>query len=85
MELTHEVIIAGGGPVGMALAVELGRRGVSAAVVERHLLPQRIPKGQGLTQRTMEHFYFWGIDQELRAARLEFSAHVARLESRRPR
>ena len=29
-----------------------------------------IPKGQNLTQRTLEHFYFWGIVDELRAARL---------------
>jgi 2-polyprenyl-6-methoxyphenol hydroxylase-like FAD-dependent oxidoreductase len=66
----YQVIIVGGGPVGVALAVELGLRGVSCCLVERHLTPQRIPKGQGLTQRTMEHFFFWGIDRELRAARL---------------
>ena len=70
MAQRYQVIIVGGGPVGVALAVELGLRGVSCCLVERHLTPQRIPKGQGLTQRTMEHFYFWGIDQELRAARL---------------
>ncbi|MCH8225168.1 MAG: FAD-dependent monooxygenase [Chloroflexi bacterium] len=70
MELRHQVIIVGGGPVGVALAVELGLRGISCALVERHLTPQRIPKGQNLTQRTLEHFYFWGIADELRAARL---------------
>ena len=31
---------------------------------------QQIPKGQNLTQRTLEHFYFWGIVDELRAARV---------------
>jgi 2-polyprenyl-6-methoxyphenol hydroxylase-like FAD-dependent oxidoreductase len=66
----YQVIIVGGGPVGMALAVDLGLRGISCALVERHRTPQRIPKGQGLTQRTLEHFYFWGIADELRAARL---------------
>ncbi len=70
MAQRYQVVVVGGGPVGVALAVELGLRGVSCALVERHLTPQRIPKGQGLTQRTMEHFYFWGIDKELRAARL---------------
>jgi len=66
----YQIIIVGGGPVGVALAVELGQRGISCAVVERHLTPQRIPKGQNLTQRTLEHFYFWGCVDELRAARL---------------
>lgn len=64
-----DVAIVGGGPVGMALAIELGQRGVSVAVIERHRAPQPIPKGQNLTQRTMEHFHFWGIERELRAAR----------------
>lgn len=63
------VVIVGGGPVGMGLAVDLGLRGVECLVLERHRAPQRIPKGQNLTQRTMEHFAFWGVDQEVRAAR----------------
>ena len=70
MEQRYQVIIVGGGPVGVALAVDLGVRGISCALVERHLIPQRIPKGQNLTQRSLEHFYFWGIADELRAARL---------------
>jgi 2-polyprenyl-6-methoxyphenol hydroxylase-like FAD-dependent oxidoreductase len=70
MEQRYQVIIVGGGPVGVALAVDLGLRGVSCALVERYLTPQQIPKGQNLTQRSMEHFYFWGIADELRAARL---------------
>ena len=64
-----EVLIVGGGPVGMGLAIELGQRGVRCAVVERYAQPQPIPKGQNLTQRTMEHFHFWGAEKELRAAR----------------
>ena len=31
--------------------------------------PQPIPKGQNLTQRTMEHFHFWGVEKDVRAAR----------------
>src|SRR5262249_4958186 len=57
-------------PVGVALALDLGLRGVACALVERRLEPPRIPKGQNLTQRSMEHFYFWGVAEEVRAARL---------------
>lgn len=70
MRKSYQVIIVGGGPVGMALAVELGQRGISCAVVERHRGVGRVPKGQNLTQRTLEHFYFWGCADRLRAARL---------------
>src|SRR2546430_11916288 len=64
-----QVIIVGGGPVGMGLAIELGQRNVRCIVVERYARPQPIPKGQNLTQRTMEHFHFWGVEKEVRAAR----------------
>src|SRR6266508_812639 len=66
----YQVIIVGGGPVGVALAIELGQRDISCALVERHLTPQLIPKGQNLTNRTLEHFYFWNCVEELRAARV---------------
>jgi len=66
----YQVAIVGGGPVGMALAIDLGLRGISCVLIERRTEPQRIPKGQNLTQRSVEHFYFWGIADELRAARV---------------
>ena len=66
----HQVIIVGGGPVGVGMAVDLGLRGIDCVLVGRHLEPQQIPKGQNLTQRTLEHFYFWGVVDELRKARV---------------
>lgn len=63
------VVIVGGGPVGLGLAIELGQRGIGCTVVERYPQPQPIPKGQNLTQRTMEHFHVWGAEKQLRAAR----------------
>jgi 2-polyprenyl-6-methoxyphenol hydroxylase-like FAD-dependent oxidoreductase len=70
MDTRYQVIIVGGGPVGVALAVDLGLRGIRCALIERRLEPPRIPKGQNLTQRSMEHFYAWGVADEVRAARL---------------
>ena len=67
--MKYQVVIVGGGPVGVALAVDLGLRGISCLLVERHVEPQRIPKGQNLTQRSVEHFWRWGVVDELRAAR----------------
>ena len=40
----YQVIIAGGGPVGVAMAVDLGLRGIDCLVVGRHLEPQQLPK-----------------------------------------
>src|SRR5262245_18976979 len=64
-----EVIVLGGGPVGMGLAIELRQRGIRCVLVERYREPQPIPKGQNLTQRTLEHFHFWQAEAALRAAR----------------
>jgi 4-hydroxyisophthalate hydroxylase len=75
VEKSHQVVIVGGGPVGVALAISLGLRGIDCALVETRTEMHRIPKGQNLTQRTLEHFALWGIDKELRAARLMPAGH----------
>ncbi len=63
-----QVLIVGGGPVGLGLAIDLGQRGISVSVVERHAKVHHVPKGQNLTQRTGEHFRFWGVSKEIRNA-----------------
>ena len=67
--LQTQVCIVGGGPVGLGLAISLGQRGIDVVVLERSTDLHLIPKGQNLTQRTMEHFHFWGAEKQLRAAR----------------
>ncbi|MGW6277005.1 FAD-dependent monooxygenase [Kribbella sp. NPDC055071] len=62
------VLIAGGGPVGLALAVELGLRDIKCTIVEPRLSPTRTrPRAKTLNVRTMEHFRRWGLAARLRA------------------
>jgi 4-hydroxyisophthalate hydroxylase len=70
MPQRYPVVVVGGGPVGLGLAIALGLRGISCAIVEPRTTLSPIPKGQNLTQRTLEHFANWGIEKELREARL---------------
>ena len=67
-EFSSDVVIVGGGPVGLGLAIDLALRGTTSHVIERTKMVHRIPKGQNLTQRTGEHFRAWGISQRIRAA-----------------
>jgi 2-polyprenyl-6-methoxyphenol hydroxylase-like FAD-dependent oxidoreductase len=62
-----QVLIAGGGPVGLATAVELGRRGIRCVVVEpRAGVTHARPRCKTVNVRTMEHLRRWGIADELR-------------------
>lgn len=70
MAKKYQVVIVGGGPVGVGLGIELGMRGISCAILEPRIDLGKIPKGQNLTQRTLEHFANWGVEPQIREARL---------------
>jgi 2-polyprenyl-6-methoxyphenol hydroxylase-like FAD-dependent oxidoreductase len=62
------VLIAGGGPVGLATAMELSRHGIRSAVIEpRPEVAWLRPRAKTVSARTMEHFRRWGLADELRA------------------
>jgi len=61
------VAISGGGPVGMALAIDLALRGVAVVVFERRSEGARNLARANMTNvRSMEHFRRWGIADALR-------------------
>jgi 2-polyprenyl-6-methoxyphenol hydroxylase-like FAD-dependent oxidoreductase len=54
--LQTPVLIAGGGPVGMTLAIDLGARGIPCTLVERKDAPAFLPKMERCNARTLEIF-----------------------------
>src|SRR5262245_33303561 len=65
-----EVLIVGAGPVGLTLALDLGRRGVRCTLIERKEAPQRLPKMERCNARSMEIFRRMGLAERIRAAGL---------------
>ena len=55
------VLVAGGGPVGMTLALALARLGVRCALVERNAHTTRHPKMDITNARSMEIFAALGV------------------------
>lgn len=61
------ILIAGGGPVGMTLALVLARLGVPSLLVERQRETTRHPKMDITNVRSMELFRRYGLADDLRA------------------
>lgn len=62
-----QAAIGGGGPSGLILAIELGRRGVPCVLLEENATPPALPKANATTSRTMEHYRRLGFAAEIRA------------------
>ncbi len=62
-----DVLIAGGGPFGLMLANELGRRDIQCLLVDPKASTAFNPQANATQARTMEHFRRLGFAQEIRA------------------
>ena len=67
ISLQTDVLIAGGGPCGLMLANELGRRGIRCLVVDPKPSTAFNPQANATQARTMEHFRRLGFAHEIRA------------------
>jgi 2-polyprenyl-6-methoxyphenol hydroxylase-like FAD-dependent oxidoreductase len=69
--MNTDVLIVGAGPVGLTLAVDLGRRGVRCTLIEKKPAPEFLPKMERCNARTMEIFRRMGVVDRIRAAGLD--------------
>jgi len=78
-ECSVPVLIAGGGPCGLMLANELGRRGIGALLVDEKPSTAFNPQANATQARTMEHFRRLGFAEEIRSLGLppEFPTDIA--------
>jgi 2-polyprenyl-6-methoxyphenol hydroxylase-like FAD-dependent oxidoreductase len=65
-----QVIIAGAGPTGLTLAVDLGMRGIRCTLIEQKPAPQFLPKMERCNARTLEIYRRMGIAEKVRDAGL---------------
>jgi len=66
-----EVLITGGGPVGLTLAIELGQQGITCELIDKRPELGKLPKMERSNARTMENFRRAGIADRIRAAGLD--------------
>lgn len=68
--MNASVIVVGAGPVGLALAINLGRAGIKTILLERNPEPQFLPKMERCNARSMEMFRRIGLSKKIRDAGL---------------
>src|SRR5579863_3235435 len=66
-ELDADVFIAGGGPAGLMLANELGRRGIATLLLTERDSTTPFPQANATQARTMEHYRRLGFADAVRA------------------
>jgi 2-polyprenyl-6-methoxyphenol hydroxylase-like FAD-dependent oxidoreductase len=76
---TTSVFVAGGGPFGLMLANELGRRGIAVLLVDQKSGTTPSPQANATQARTMEHYRRLGFADEIRALGMppEFPTDIA--------
>ena len=63
-----DVLIIGGGPVGLAMAAELSFRSINTILIEKKPTTSDLAKAVGLNARSMEHFRRMGLQEKLQDA-----------------
>ncbi|MBP2707912.1 FAD-dependent monooxygenase [Microbispora sp. RL4-1S] len=72
-----DVLVVGGGPVGLCMTIELARHGMSTLLVERHSGTSVFPKARLISTRTMELLRAWGLQDEVEKAGMPREDYLA--------
>ncbi|BBX02351.1 pentachlorophenol monooxygenase [Mycolicibacterium moriokaense] len=71
-----DVLIAGGGPVGLTAAIELTRRGIDCRIVDPLAQPPQYAKAVGVQPRTLEVFESMGILTRILDAAIQMRGQI---------
>jgi 2-polyprenyl-6-methoxyphenol hydroxylase-like FAD-dependent oxidoreductase len=69
--MNTQVLIVGAGPVGLTLAIDLGKQGIDCILIEKKEAPEFLPKMERCNARTMEIYRRLGIAGHIREAGLD--------------
>src|SRR3977135_374323 len=61
VDMDTDILIVGGGPTGLMLANQLGRRGVRVLIIDRHSGPAQQTRAVAVQARTLEIYSKLGI------------------------
>jgi putative polyketide hydroxylase len=65
MREEEDTVVVGGGPAGLAAAIELTDLGIEPLVLERRTGPWRHPRATALTAQAMHLMWRWGVGAEV--------------------
>jgi putative polyketide hydroxylase len=74
-EEQQEALVVGGGPAGLAAAIELADQGIEPVVLERRSGPSGHPRSTALSAGAMQLMWQWGVADEV--SREGFAAEAA--------
>lgn len=78
-----QVLIAGAGPIGLAAAIELTRRGVAVRIVDPLLEPPQYAKAVGVQPRMLEVFEAMGVLDRVLDAAIQMNGQIVYVNGER--